>query len=49
VLAVNKQPVASANDLAAKITASGKERGAVLLHIWRDGQVFFRAVEIKKK
>ena len=49
VLAVNKQPVSSAKDLAAKIAASGKERGAVLLHIWRDGQLFFRAVEIRKK
>jgi serine protease Do len=49
VLAVNKHPVTSVNELAAKIAASGKERGAVLLHISRNGQVFFRALEMTKK
>lgn len=46
VLAVNKHPVKSPEELSARIAASGKDRGAVLLHISRNGQVFFRAVEV---
>ncbi|MDR0339143.1 MAG: DegQ family serine endoprotease [Desulfovibrio sp.] len=49
VLAVNKQPVNSAAELADKIAATSKQRGAVLLHISRQGQVFFRAIELDKK
>ena len=47
VLAADKQPVTSVDDLVKKISDAGKKRGAVLLHIARKGQVFFRAIEIK--
>lgn len=49
VLAVNKQAVATAADLAAYIKAAGKQRGAVLLQISRQGQIFYRAIETEKK
>ena len=48
VLAADRQPVTSVEDLASKIEAAGKNRGAVLLQIMRQGQTFFRAVEITK-
>ena len=47
VLAADKQPVTSVDDLVKKISDAGKKRGAVLLHIARKGQVFFRAIEIQ--
>jgi hypothetical protein len=49
VLAVNRQPVNSAAELADKIAATSKQRGAALLHISRQGQIFFRAIEMDKK
>lgn len=49
VLAADKQPVTSVADLSGRIDAAAKKRGAVLLHIARKGQVFFRAIEIAKK
>ena len=49
VLAANKQPVSSVDELSRSITAAEKQRGAVLLHVSRNGQVFFRAIELKKK
>ena len=48
VLTADRQPVASVKDLADKIEAAGKTRGAVLLQISRRGQIFFRAIEITK-
>ena len=49
VLAVNKRPVNAPAELAEGISAAEKQRGAVLLHISRNGQVFFRAIELGKK
>jgi serine protease Do len=49
LLAADRQPLASVEDLVKKIEAAGKDRGAVLLHIARQGQTFFRAIEITKK
>ncbi len=48
ILAVNKQPVHSVDELTRSLTAADK-RGAVLLHISRRGQVFFRAIELNPK
>lgn len=48
VLAVNKKTVNSVKELSERIAAAEK-RGAVLLHISRKGQVFFRAFEMGKK
>ena len=48
VLAVNKQPVATVNDLSSRLKDAEKQRGAALLHIFRNGQVFFRAIELGK-
>ena len=48
ILAVNRHPVATEKDLAAKIKESAKQRGAALLQISRQGNVFFRAVELEK-
>lgn len=49
VLAVNKQAVASVQELTSKIAEAEKGNGAVLLHISRNGQVFFRAIDLSKK
>ena len=48
LLAVNKQPVASTGDLSDRLKDAEKQRGAALLHIFRNGQVFFRAIELGK-
>lgn len=48
VLAVNKKAVNSVKELSDRIAAAEKH-GAVLLHISRKGQVFFRALEMGKK
>ena len=49
ILAANKQPVRSVDELSRSIAAADKQRGAVLLHIVRKGQVFFRAIELNQK
>lgn len=49
VLAVNRQPVASVSDLSKYLKEAEKQRGAALLHIFRNGQVFFRAIELGKQ
>lgn len=49
ILAVNKKPVGSVKEMADRIAAAKKQRGAVLLHVSRNGQVFFRAIEMGKK
>jgi serine protease Do len=48
ILAADRQPVTSVEDLTKRIEAAGKNRGAVLLQIMRQGQTFFRAVEVSK-
>lgn len=45
LLAVDRQPVSSVGDLRKKIDAA-KKRGALLLHLTRKGQVFFRGIEV---
>lgn len=49
ILAVDKQSVNSVDELLRRVAAAEKARGAVLLHISRQGQVFYRAIEINKK
>ncbi|MDR1945611.1 MAG: Do family serine endopeptidase [Desulfovibrio sp.] len=49
ITAVNMHPVNSAADLDTEITKAAKQRGAVVLHISRQGRVFFKAVELDKK
>jgi serine protease Do len=49
LLAADRLPITSVADLVKKIEAAEKGRGAVLLHISRQGQTFFRAIEIPKK
>ena len=48
LLAVDRQPVNSVEDLTKRIEAAGKDRGAVLLQVSRRGQTFFRAIEVAK-
>jgi serine protease Do len=48
ILAVNKKAVNSVREFSDRVHASAKQRGAVLLHISRKGQIFFRAIELKK-
>jgi serine protease Do len=48
LLAVNKQPVHSAEEVSRAIAQAEKQRGAVLLHIVRKGQIFFRAIELNR-
>jgi serine protease Do len=48
LLAVNKKPVNSVREFTERLNAA-KDRGAVLLHISRKGQVFYRAIEMKGK
>lgn len=48
LLAVNKQPVATMGELSDRLKDAEKQRGAALLHIFRNGQVFFRAIELGK-
>lgn len=45
VLAVNKQPVSTVADFFLRLKEAKQQRGAALLHIFRNGQKFFRAVE----
>lgn len=49
ILAVNKQPVHSLDEFSRSIAAADKQSGAVLLHIARNGQVFFRAIDLNQK
>lgn len=46
VLAVNKQPVTTIADFSLRLKEAEKQRGAALLHIFRNGRVFFRAIEL---
>ena len=48
ILAVNKRAVNSVREMSDRIAAAKNQRGAVLLHISRKGQVFFRAFEMPK-
>lgn len=48
ILAADKETVNSVKDLEAKIKTGKDKRGAVLLHIARKSQVFFRAIELEK-
>ena len=48
ILAVNRKPVHTVKEFSERIAAVEKQKGAVLLHISRKGQVFFRAVEMGK-
>lgn len=48
ILAVDRQAIKSIDELAGKIAAAAKKRGAVLLQIERQGQPFFRAIEVNK-
>ncbi|MDR0828208.1 MAG: Do family serine endopeptidase [Desulfovibrio sp.] len=49
ILAANKQSVNSVEELDAQIGAAGKQRGALLLQITRQGRIFFKAIELEKK
>ncbi|MDL2207093.1 Do family serine endopeptidase [Desulfovibrio sp. OttesenSCG-928-F20] len=48
VLAVNRQSVNTEKELAAKLKDAAKQRGAALLQISRQGNIFFRAVELEQ-
>jgi len=48
IVSANLKPVKTAQDLAKIVTEDAKERGAVMLQIYRLGQLSFRAVPIAK-
>jgi serine protease Do len=48
VTAVNMRAVQSTPEFDAEISKAGKQRGAVVLHISRQGRVFFKAIELSK-
>jgi serine protease Do len=47
ILAVNNIRVNSVADFTRQVNDGAKQRGALLLHISRRGQIFFKAIEIK--
>ncbi len=49
ILGASGHPVNSVEDLDKVLENQGKERGAVMLYISRQGQKFFRTVEVAKK
>ncbi len=49
ILAASGHPVNSPADLDKVLETQGKERGAVMLYISRQGQKFFRTLEVAKK
>jgi serine protease Do len=48
ITAVNMRAVQSTTEFNAEISKAGKQRGAVVLHISRQGKVFFKAVDLSK-
>jgi serine protease Do len=48
VTAVNMRAVQSTAEFNAEIGKAGKQRGAVVLHISRQGKVFFKAIDLNK-
>lgn len=49
IVAVNKRSVNAVNELTDQIQAAEKQQGAVLLQLVRQGQSFFRAIELGNK
>ena len=49
VVSVNRTPVATVAEFDALVAAAEKSNGAVLLHIAREGRLFFAAVDLGKK
>ena len=49
VVSVNRTPVATVAEFEALVAAAEKSNGAVLLHIAREGRLFFAAVDLGKK
>jgi serine protease Do len=49
ILAVNNVRVNTMPDFLRQVDAGAKQRGALLLHISRRGQIFFKAIELKDK
>ncbi len=49
IVGVNRKPMGSAQALTKAVEAAAKDKGVLLLHISRDGHLFFRAVELAKK
>ncbi|MDR2161530.1 MAG: DegQ family serine endoprotease [Desulfovibrio sp.] len=49
ILAVNNVRVNTPAEFAKQAEAGAKQRGALLLHISRRGQIFFKAIELKDK
>ena len=47
ILAVNNTRVNTVQDFVKQAEAGAKQRGALLLHLSRRGQIFFRAIELK--
>ncbi len=47
VLLVNMKPVNSVDDFTQVVKSEGKQRGAVVLQIYRDGQAAFRSLPVK--
>ena len=49
VVSVNRTPVTTVAEFEALVAAAEKSNGAVLLHIAREGRLFFAAVDLGKK
>ncbi len=49
IVAAARKPVASGPELTKAVEAAAKERGVLLLHISRDGHLFFRTVDFGEK
>ena len=48
ILGVNGTPVNTEKELEDIVAAQGKQRGAIMLHLSRQGQKFLRALEVRK-
>ncbi len=46
IVAVNKKPVNSPDELMKRVNEAAKQRGALLLQVVRKGQMFYSAIEI---
>ena len=49
IVSVNRKDVSQVEELNAAVAATSKESGAVLLLLYRKGNLFFRAIDMVEK
>lgn len=49
IIGVNRKPVQAVNELEKAVSAASIDQGAILLQVARDGNIFFRAIDLSEK